>query len=772
MNERMEKKVDEKLYDLCDWAEIEAIVYSEHDNPHHILGAHVTDDGILINTFLPDAVSVVINVGSKKYEMELADEEGFFAILLPGKKIPKYSFTAKWVDEDGKETVRNIVDPYSFEPVIDAIDINKFESGIYYDVYNKMGSHVMTVNGVKGTYFAVWAPAAMRVSVLGDFNNWDGRVHQMRRLGDSGIHEIFVPGVVEGSKYKYEIKIRGDLTQIKADPYAFQSENMPSSASVVTDLSDYKWNDAEWENNILKINSDDAPMSVYEVHIGTWKLPENDDKDCYSYREIAPLLAEYVEEMGYTHIQLLPVMEYADDQSLGYNVTGYYAPTSRYGSAKDFMYFVNYMHEHNIGIIMEWTPAFFAADSNGLEKYDGSCLYEHENPKQGIHPEFGTKLFNFGRPQVSNFLIANAMFWADIYHIDGIRISSLGTMLYLDYKRKPGEWIPNMYNGNEHLEGIEFIKHLNSMMAKKFPGVIMIANDEVKYDSMTAPVEENGLGFTYTWNSDYNADMKEYLECDPLFRKGRHNQLTFGMVYAYSEKFLLSLQRASVSGKNTSLISRMPGEYYQKFSNVKAAFAYSAVHPGKKLIFMGQDMGQYDEWRLDNPIDWNCLNYDNHIQINTLVRELNKLYRSNPALYKFDYDSEGFEWINEMDSDRSIISFLRKTDDKKETLLVVCNFTPVVYENYLLGVPYKARYKEIFNSDDIVYGGAGNLNPKIKNARKGDVDGREYCINITVPPLGVTVFNCAPVEPARRKQTDEKTQTVVKAAKTAEKTTE
>ncbi len=766
--------MDEKLYDLCDWAEIEAIVYSEHDNPHHILGAHVTDDGILFNTFCPDAVSATVNIAGKKYDMELADEEGFFAALVPGKKIPKYTFTVKWVDEEGKETVKNIIDPYSFEPVMEPDQISRFNDGINYDVYNILGSHLMTVNGVKGTYFAVWAPNVMRVSLVGDFNNWDGRIHQMRRLGDSGIHEIFVPGVEAGAKYKYELKIRGDLTVMKSDPYANQFEKLPADASVVTDINSFKWNDAEWNKKVAATDSDAVPTSIYEVHLGTWK--RNEENEVLSYKEIAPLLAEYVKEMGYTHVLLLPIMEYMSDQSAGYDVTGYYAPTSRYGLATDFMFFINYMHENNIGVLIDWTPESFAADDRGLYKYDGTCLYEHEDPKKGVHPQFGTRLFNFGRPQVSNFLIANAMFWAEKYHVDGIRINSLGTMLYLDYMRKPGQWIPNMYGSNEHLEGIEFIKHLNSMMSKKFPQVMIIANDEVKFDDMTTPVDDGGLGFTYKVNTDFGSDMKEYLECDPLFRKGRHNQLTFGMVYAYSEKFMLSLDHSLVSGGNTSLISRMPGEYYQKFSNFKAALAYSAVHPGKKLIFMGQDMGQYNEWNPDTAIDWNCLNYDNHIQINTMVKKLNELYKNQPALHKLDYDSDGFEWINDMDADRSVISFVRKTDDKKEALLVVCNFTPVVYENYLMGVPYKARYKEIFNSDDVIYGGAGNVNAKIKNARKSEVDGREFCINVTVPPLGVTVFNCSPIEPSKKEEEEEKSEqkTVAKAiaAKTtAEKTT-
>lgn len=764
--------VDEKLYDLCDWAEIEAIVYSEHDNPHHILGAHVTDDGILINAFFPGAKNVDVKTGTKKVPMELADEEGFFAVLINGKKIPDYKYIVTYTDEDGNDKVYNVTDPYSFEPVIDAMDMSMFSSGIHYDVYNKLGSHVMTVNGTKGVLFAVWAPHAMRVSVVGNFNEWDGRFHQMRRLGDSGIHELFIPGVSEGAIYKYEIKVRGDYTILKSDPYAYQSEELPSNASVVTDIDDFKWTDSKWISNRADINSDSAAGSFYEVHLGTWKVQKVNDGDevkKYSYKEIAPLLADYVKEMGYTHIQLLPIMEYADEESLGYNVTGYYEPTSRYGSTKDFMFFMNYMHEQGIGVIIDWNPAFFGNEEFALEKFDGKCLYEHEDPKNGIHPEFGTNLYNYGQPQVTNFLIANAMFWVEKFHVDGIRIGNLGTMLYSDYKRKPGEWIPNMYGGNENLEGIEFIKHLNSMMKKKHPDVVIIANDEVKFDKFTQDVDDDGLGFSYKWNSDFNEDMKEYLECDPLFRKGRHNQLTFGMVYAYSEKYMLALNRTNVSGENESLISTMPGEYYQKFSNVKATFTYSCVHPGKKLIFMGQDMGQYDQWNKDKPLDWNCLNYDNHIQINTLVRDLNKLYKSMPALHKMDYDDKGFEWINDMDSSRSIISFLRKTDKEDETLLVVCNFTPVVYENYIVGVPFKGRYKEVFNSDAAIYGGADNLNSKLKNARKEESDGKEYSISITVPPLGVTIFTCSPVattpkQPATKEEADKK---VTKAEKKA-----
>lgn len=735
--------MDEKLYDLCDWAEIEAIVYSEHDNPHSILGAHVTDDGILVNVFIPEAEKVTVLAKSKKYPMEVADEAGFFAALIPGKKV--FAYKLEVVYKDGNKCT--IADPYSFDPYIDGMDINEFGNGIGYGIYNKLGSHAVTIDGVDGTSFAVWAPNAMRVSVIGDFNNWDGRIHQMRRLGDSGIFEIFVPGAGNNAKYKYEIKLRGDLCVMKSDPYAFYSEVMPENASVVFDVEGYEWSDSKWMDTRKKNDITKSAVSIYQVDLLGFAGKKVDEAtgemSYFNYKEIAPKLAEYVKKMNYTHVELMPVMEHMWDESNAYDVSGYYAPTSRYGTPKDFMEFINYMHKQEIGVILDWVPAYCSRDNFALGNYDGTCLYEHQDPKKGVHPTKNTLMFNYARPQVTSFLIANAMYWVEKYHVDGLRINDVASMLYLDYDRKPGQWLPNIYGGNENLDGIEFLKHLNSIMKKRYPDVAMIAQENTLWTKVTGDIDkEDGLGFTFKWNAGYVSDLMDYMKYDPLFRKGQHNQLTLSMMYNYSERYMLALSHDWFTEGKGTLVARMPGEYEQKFANAKAVVAYNYMHPGKKLIFMGQDMVVYDEWK---PADWmnfSVLEYDNHKQFNNMISTLNKLYKEHSALYSEDYISDGFEWINDNDSSRSIVSFIRRDSNTGENLLVVANFTPVAYENYIVGVPFKGKYKEIFNSDDEAFGGSGVVNKRVKVSKKEKSEGREDSITITVPPMGVCVFSC------------------------------
>lgn len=755
--------MDKRLYDACDWAEIEAVVYSEHDNPHNILGAHVIKTGILINTFVPTAIKISVRYTKtdKKYEMEKVDEEGFFAVLIPGKKIEKYTYIVEYDNGFSQE----IEDPYVFEPVIDGMDMKRFSSGIHYEIYEKLGAHPMELEGVKGVLFGVWAPNAVRVSVVGNFNMWDGRRHQMRRLGDSGIFELFIPGLLEEEIYKYEIKVKGGMVVLKADPYGYCSELRPANASVVTDLTRYEWKDKKWLEYRKKIDYEKEPVLLYEVHLGSWiKPPAEEEREFYNYREIAPRLAEYVKDMGYTHIEIMPIMEHPFDASWGYQVTGYYAPTSRYGTAEDFMYFMDYMHQKNIGVILDWVPAHFPRDTFGLADFDGTCLYEHLDPRQGSHPHWGTLIYNYGRPQVSNFLIANALFWIEKYHADGIRLDAVASMIYLDYGKRDGEWIPNIYGGNENLEAIELIKHLTSIVKKKNNGAILIAEESTAWPQITGDVKSGGLGFDYKWNMGWMNDFTNYIKTDPFFRKGRHSELTFSMVYAYSEKFILVLSHDEVVHGKCSMINKMPGEYEEKFANLRASYGFMMAHPGKKLLFMGQEFAQFTEWNESKSIDWELLEYEAHSQMKDYVKALNRLYKDYPAFYQMDFSTDGFEWINSMDADRSIVSFLRKTDKPEETLLVICNFTPVVYKDYKVGVPFKGKYKETFNSDNVIFGGAGNVNPRLKQSKKAEMDGRENSISVIVPPLGISVFTCTPVVAANTEK-----QLKTKAIKTSKK---
>ena len=735
--------MDNKLYEMMDWAAVEGIVYSEEDHPHDILGAHVTEEGILIQTFLPTAksVTVVLKDSKKEYPMDLEDEEGFFAALLPGKRIPKYHYHVDFGEEaDGKENIVEYEDPYRFAPQITEKETKKFNAGICYDIYEKLGSHPMTVNGVEGVLFAVWAPNAMRVSVVGDFNLWDGRRLPMRRLWDSGIFELFVPGLATGQLYKYEIKAKGGLTFLKADPYANAAQLRPDTASVITDLSQYAWKDEAWLKQRKNADSKKAPMSIYEVHLGSFRKPE-DGREFYNYRELAVMLADYVKEMGYTHIELMPVMEHPFDGSWGYQVTGYYAPTSRYGTPEDFMYFMDYMHAQGIGVILDWVPAHFPRDTFGLAAFDGTCLYEHLDPRKGSHPHWGTLIYNYGRPEVKNFLIANALFWAEKYHIDGIRMDAVASMLYLDYGKNEGEWVPNIYGGNENLEAVEFFHHLNSIFKQKEPGVLMIAEESTAWPKVTGAVEDEGLGFDYKWNMGWMNDFIYYMSLDPIFRTANHGALTFSMVYAYSEDYILTLSHDEVVHGKASMIGKMPGDREQQFANLRAAYGFMLAHPGKKLLFMGQDFAQYDEWAEDRSLEWELLQYDEHKQMQNYVKALNTFYKEHPALYEMDYDPDGFTWINNISANENMVVFTRNTKKKEEMLLIVCNFSPLTYENHKIGVPYPGKYKEIFNSDSKEFGGSGVGNPRLKQSKKSECDDRADSILITVPPMSITVFS-------------------------------
>ena len=725
----------DKLYDMMDWAEIEAVQYSEEKYPRNILGPRVTPEGILIQCFFPEEEKVSLRTLSDRKLHAMTEEDGgYFAILLPGKKIPRYTF----VLGDKKEG-REIYDPYAFPSQITEKEEARFQAGICYDIYEKLGAHPMTVQGVEGVNFAVWAPNALRVSVVGDFNRWDGRTCQMHCL-DSGIFELFIPGLKAGDLYKYEIKAKGGLTYLKADPYANAAQMRPDTASVVADLRDYEWQDQEWMRTRGEKQGYQDPMFIYEVHLGSWKKPKEGEKEFYNYRELAPLLAEYVKDMGYTHVELMPVMEHPLDESWGYQVTGYYAPTSRYGSPQDFMYFMDYMHREGIGVILDWVPAHFPRDTFGLSAFDGTCLYEHQDPRKGFHPHWGTLIYNYGRPEVKNFLIANALFWAEKYHADGIRMDAVASMLYLDYGKQDGEWVANIYGGNENLEAIEFLKHLNSIFKKKYPSALLIAEESTAWPKITGDLEDEGLGFDYKWNMGWMNDFLNYMKYDPVYRGSHHDELTFSMIYNYSERFLLSLSHDEVVHGKGTLVQKMPGEYEQKLSNLRLAYGYLTAHPGKKLLFMGQEFGQDMEWDEKKELDWEALEYPAHTQMKDYVKALLHLYRSCPALYRDDFKTEGFEWINCLEWEKNLLVFLRKTEKEEDTLLVVCNFSNVVYEDYQVGVPYAGKYKEIFNSDSAVYGGAGNVNPRVKMSRDQECDERKQSIKIKVPPLGISIF--------------------------------
>ncbi|MGN0165739.1 MAG: 1,4-alpha-glucan branching protein GlgB [Lachnospiraceae bacterium] len=758
--------MEDKLYKMMRWPEIEAVCYAEHDNPHQVLGAHVTENGVMVGAFFPDAKQVTVNYGKKTQIMDKVDDMGYFATLLPIKKVTDYTLTADY--EEGSETV---IDPYSFAPVITEKECKLFAAGINYTIYEKLGAHPMEINGVSGVLFALWAPNAMRVSVVGNFNNWDGRKHPMRRLGDSGIFELFIPGIQTGDLYKYEIKVKGGLTYTKADPYASAAELRPGTASVVADLNKFEWNDEKWISERKVTDPVRKPMLIYEVHLGSWKKPEEENGSFYNYREIAVMLADYVLEHGYTHIELMPVMEHPLDASWGYQVTGYYATTARYGTPDDFMFFMNYMHNKGIGVILDWVPAHFPRDTFGLSNFDGTCLYEHFDPRKGSHPHWGTLIFNYGRPQVSNFLIANALYWVEKFHADGIRMDAVASMLYLDYGKNDGEWVPNIYGGKENLEAIELIKHLNSIMKKRNKGVMMIAEESTAWPKVTGDVEDGGLGFDFKWNMGWMNDYTTYMRQDPLFRKGCHGLLTFSMIYAYSENFILVLSHDEVVHGKGSMLNKMPGTMKDKFSNLRATYGYMMCHPGKKLLFMGQEFGQEREWSEERSLDWNLLEEDEmHEKLAIYTKAIFKLYREYPALSKLDQDPDGFEWMSCMDADRSMVSFVRKTENPDETLFVICNFTPNRYEKLAVGVPFMGKYKEILNSDDTAFGGSGLVNPRLKQSKKVKVDGRENSIEIAVPPLGVAIFTCKKIQEAAKPSAKTAEKSVAKpAAKTTEK---
>ncbi|MCI5512164.1 MAG: 1,4-alpha-glucan branching protein GlgB [Oliverpabstia sp.] len=619
-----------------------------------------------------------------------------------------------------------------------------FGQATHYDIYKKLGAHLTTVGEEKGVYFAVWAPNAARVSVVGEFNEWEPDVNPMEKTGPIGVWETFIPGIVVGDLYKYCVRTQDGRELFKADPYATWSEMRPGNASRVADISGFKWGDAAWIKNRQASDPNDKAMAIYEVHPGSWRkhpATEQDPDGFYSYREIAHSLTEYVKRMGYTHVELMGIAEHPFDGSWGYQVSGYYAPTARYGSPADFKYLVNYLHKNKIGVILDWVPAHFPKDGHGLAEFDGTCLYEHADPRQGEHPDWGTKIFNYGRNEVKNFLLANALYWVEEFHVDGLRVDAVASMLYLDYGKRDGQWVANKYGGNQNLEAIEFFKHLNTLVQGRNKGVMMIAEESTAWPKVTGDVEkENGLGFTFKWNMGWMHDFLEYMKLDPIYRKYNHNKMTFSMTYAFSEKYVLVLSHDEVVHLKCSMINKMPGLYDDKFENLKAGYSFMFGHPGKKLLFMGQDFGQFQEWSEARELDWYLLREERHQQLQEYVKDLLHMYKKYPALYANDKGYDGFQWINADDGDRSIYSFVRWSPTGRNNLLFICNFTPVERTDYQVGVPKNKQYKLILNSADPKYGGKYEVTDTVLKAKKGECDGQKFHLDYPLPPYAVAVF--------------------------------
>ncbi|MCQ4773295.1 1,4-alpha-glucan branching protein GlgB [Lacrimispora saccharolytica] len=655
---------------------------------------------------------------------------------------------------------------------IGELDQYLFGQGTHYDIYKKLGAHLATNEGKKGVYFAVWAPHAAKVHVVGDFNEWEEReAYEMTRVGEIGIYEIFVEGIGVGELYKFLITTSDGRKLYKADPYGNQAEFRPGTASRVTDISRLKWADARWLKARGKQNVDEIPMAIYEVHPGSWRkhpVTEEDPDGFYNYREFAHELTEYVKDMGYTHVELMGIAEHPFDGSWGYQVIGYYAPTARYGTPEDFQYMVNYFHKNGIGVILDWVPAHFPKDAAGLADFDGQALYEYADPRKGEHPDWGTKVFDYAKNEVKNFLIANALYWVEQFHIDGLRVDAVASMLYLDYGRSAGNWVPNIYGENKNLEAIEFFKHLNTVVTGRNHGTMIIAEESTAWPQVTGRPEDGGLGFTMKWNMGWMHDFLDYMKLDPYFRSYNHNKMTFSMTYAFSEKYVLVLSHDEVVHMKGSMINKMPGEYDDKFANLKAGYSFMMGHPGKKLLFMGQDFAQFREWSEARELDWYLLAEEKHVQMKEYVKELLHLYQGSPALYETDDNWEGFEWVNADDSDRSIFSFIRHSKDGKNNLLFVVNFTPVERPEYRVGVPQSGSYKLVLNSDEARFGGSGEKRASSYRSKKGVCDNKPYSIGYSLPAYGVAVFQYEKKDKTVKKTTARKN--AVKKETTARKT--
>jgi len=713
-----------------------------HGDPFSVLGLHADKkstkkNALIYRVFAPNAVKVILTLDEKESQLMSVSETGLFELTVPKPKtnaIPLISYE----DLEGNKWQRH--DPYAFGQIVSDFDLQLWGEGNHQRAYELCGAHPKTIDGVEGVHFVVAAPAARRVSVVGDFCQWDGRIFPMRKFHEQGLWEIFVPGLTIGCVYKYEIKASGEgYPFLKADPYAFQAEIRPKTASVVSELKGFEWDDSAWLKERTKVTVND-PISVYELHLGSWKRDPTNPERFLNYREIARDLVPYVKEMGFTHVELMPVAEHPYDPSWGYQQTGYFAASSRFGSPHDFMHLINECHKAEIGVLIDWVPGHFAKDAHGLIQFDGTSLYEHEDDRQGEHKDWGTKIFNYGRNEVRNFLVSNARFWLDFFHIDGLRVDAVASMLYLDYSREEGEWIPNKYGGRENLEAIELLRYVNSLLHLEFPGVLTFAEESTSWGGVSKAVEENGLGFDFKWNMGWMNDTLSYIEKDSLYRSYHHDQLTFSLVYAFSERFILPFSHDEVVHMKGSMIKKMPGDDWQKFANLRLLYAYMYAHPGKKLLFMGCEFGQWEEWSESRSLDWHLVHFDRHQGIASTVKTLNNLYKELTPLHQVDHSWEGFEWIELHDRDQSTMSFIRYNADKSEYVICLFNFTPATHTQYKIGMPEEGTFVELFNSDNAAFFGSNvsNLLP-IKTTR-GEWQGRKQHLLIDLPPLAAVFF--------------------------------
>jgi len=748
-----------KLYDIFH------IVNGEHSDPHTVLGMHEMEENgrkaVVVRAFLPHAAGItVIDYANKrkKYPMERLHADGFFEVTIADRE-EWFRYQLEYTDADGN-TWRSY-DPYSFSPTLSEFDRHLFGAGTHYEIYEKMGGRLMTHEGARGAAFSVWAPNAKAVSVIGDFNNWDARRSPMRRLGESGIWELFLPAAAEGDKYKFHVTQCDGRVVDKTDPYGVYAEVRPNNASVLYPLKRYKWKDRRWITARRKYDFRVAPMNIYEVHLGSWKRAEGNR--FLSYTELAEQLIPYVKEMGYTHIEMLPVEEHPFDGSWGYQVTGYYAPTSRYGSPDEFKQFVDACHQNGISVILDWVPAHFPKDDFALARFDGTALYEHQDPRLGEHIQWGTYIFNYGRKEVANFLLANALYWMDIFHIDGLRVDAVASLLRLDFCKEEGQWLPNVYGGSENLEAIEFLKHMNSVIAEREPGALMIAEDSTAWPGVTKKVDEGGLGFSLKWNMGWMNDFLSYIKLDPIYRKYHQNKLTFGMAYHYAENFVLVLSHDEVVHTKSSMIGKMPGDVWQSFANLRLSYGFMMGHPGKKLLFMGGEFAQYSEWSEARSLDWHLLQYADHQEMQAYVKELNHLYAEESAFWAEDFDPNGFQWIECDDAESSIVSFVRRSQEKE--LVFLCNFTPVVHRGFSLGVPQEGVYHERLNSDAARFGGSDVINAVPLQSRAEPAGRCPFRVELDVPPLGMVILERE--QPKKQPRTKKpKTRTAANGTKT------
>jgi 1,4-alpha-glucan branching enzyme len=715
--------------------ELERIQQGRHHDPFQVLGLHYdAKNNCLIRFFLPYAEKVeLIGIG----DMQRIPNTDIFELVLPEKEqVDKYLSThgqLRW-QEKGTDILHKTISPYSFEPQIGELDIHLFGEGKHHHAYRFMGAHLKTIDGIKGCLFSLWAPNVQRVSIVGDFNQWDGRCHTMRSRGGAGIWELFIPELKANNSYKYEILTQYNELLVKTDPYAQSMALRPDTTSHIAKNNQYKWQDSQWLQQRAKFDWQHQPITIYELHAGSWQ--RNHEDDFLNWRELADKLIPYVTEMGYTHIELMPIAEHPLDMSWGYQVTGFFAPTARFGTPDDFRYFIDQCHQQNIGIFIDWVPAHFPKDAFALAKFNGEALYEHADPRQGEHQDWGTLIFNYARNEVRNFLVTNAVYWLEEFHIDGLRVDAVASMLYLDYSRNDGEWIPNAYGGRENLDAMRFLREMNTTVHGLHKGILTMAEESTAWPMVSRPVELGGLGFSMKWNMGWMNDNLSYIENDPIYRQYHHDQLTFSQLYSYTENFILPLSHDEVVHGKQSLLNKMPGDHWQKFANLRLFYAWQYAHPGKKLLFMGCEIAQWEEWSETRSLDWALLNTETHQGIKNIITDLNKIYRNEAALYELDFSADGFQWIDCHDAGQSVLSFLRWNKNRSEHIVCIMNFTPLVRQHYRIGVPGSTDYKEILNTDSKCYAGSNCANKGKITTEDTPWSGFEHSISITLPPLG------------------------------------